>query len=91
MVDEPFQQPIEERLDLDAFQPRELPFLFSDYLTECRKSDIREVHLAHSREILGSHIEEIHEAVMRTRGLVSYKEDGWYRETVVILETGGSS
>ncbi|MBT5875711.1 MAG: Smr/MutS family protein [Candidatus Latescibacteria bacterium] len=89
-LEKPFEHPIEDRLNLDAFQPPEVGFLVSDYLTAAVSKGFREVRLIHSREMLGDRIEAILDAVERTRGVVSYSmgemgEGGWYGETIVIL------
>lgn len=90
--EKPFEHPIEERLNLDAFQPQEVGFLVADYLTAAVRKGLREVRLIHSREALGDRVEAILAAVERTRGVASYSmgemgEDGWYGETIVLLDT----
>ena len=91
MTETPFQQPIDNRLNLEAFQPHEVEFLISDYLAECRKQRITEVRLVHPRDTLGHMLTAIHERLERTPGVVSYHlygkgGDDWWGETVVILE-----
>ena len=88
---EPFEQPITDRLNLNAFQPDEVEFLVQDYLAECRKQGIKEVHLVHERDTIGHLLSNIHEILERLPGVVEYRlagkgGDDWWNETVVILE-----
>jgi DNA-nicking Smr family endonuclease len=41
--------PIEDRLDLHTFAPRDVPGVVTDYLEECARRGIREVRLIHGR------------------------------------------
>jgi hypothetical protein len=91
MYDTPFEQPISERLDLDTFQPHEIEFLIADYLAECRKRGIIEVHLHHSRDTVGDRLVAIREQLEHLPGIVEYRlgqrgGDGWWYETLVVLE-----
>lgn len=45
----PVVLPIEERLDLHPFLPRDIPALVADYLEECVRLGFREVRLIHGR------------------------------------------
>ena len=48
-TDEVFVVPIEEAIDLHAFQPRDVLAVVADYLEEAAKRGIREVRLIHGR------------------------------------------
>lgn len=47
--DEVFVVPIEESIDLHAFQPRDVLAVVADYLEEAAKRGFREVRLIHGR------------------------------------------
>jgi len=49
--DDPIELPIEDTLDLHAFQPRDIPAVVDDYLRAAREAGFREVRLVHGRGI----------------------------------------
>ncbi len=51
MIDEPVRVPIEDRLDLHAFAPRDVPDVVRDYVEEAWRRGFREVRLIHGRGI----------------------------------------
>ena len=51
MDDDPLQIPIESELDLHPFQPRDIPSVVEEYITEAHKAGLREVRLIHGRGI----------------------------------------
>jgi DNA-nicking Smr family endonuclease len=51
MSDDAFEVPIEDTLDLHAFQPRDIPSVVDDYLTAAHATGFREVRLIHGRGI----------------------------------------
>ena len=51
MSDDAFEVPIEDTLDLHAFQPRDIPSVVDDYLTAAHAAGFRQVRLIHGRGI----------------------------------------
>ena len=46
---EPVKIPIEDSLDLHTFQPRDIPDLLEDYLSECLKAGLYSVRIIHGK------------------------------------------
>ena len=51
MSDDAFELPIEDTLDLHAFQPRDIPSVVDEYLAAAHAAGFREVRLVHGRGI----------------------------------------
>ena len=51
MDDDPIRIPIERELDLHAFQPRDIPSVVEEYITEAHAAGLKEVRLVHGRGI----------------------------------------
>ena len=51
MSDDAFEVPIEDTLDLHAFQPRDIPSVVDEYLAAAHAAGLREVRLIHGRGI----------------------------------------
>lgn len=49
--EEPVKVPIEQRIDLHTFAPRDIPDLLESYLGECHKAGLREVRIIHGKGI----------------------------------------
>jgi DNA-nicking Smr family endonuclease len=49
--DDPIRIPIESELDLHAFQPRDIPSVVDEYITEAHAAGLKEVRLVHGRGI----------------------------------------
>ena len=49
--EEPVKVPIEPRIDLHTFAPRDIPDLLESYLSECHKAGLREVRIIHGKGI----------------------------------------
>ena len=49
--EEPVEVPIEPRIDLHTFAPRDIPDLLESYLSECHKAGLREVRIIHGKGI----------------------------------------
>ena len=47
--EEPIVLPIEDRLDLHAFQPKDVASVVEEYLDECRRAGFSEVRLIHGK------------------------------------------
>lgn len=41
--------PIEDSIDLHTFQPKEIPSLLKEYLSECQKKRVLEVRIIHGK------------------------------------------
>ncbi|MBW1984976.1 MAG: Smr/MutS family protein, partial [Deltaproteobacteria bacterium] len=46
---EPIELPIEDKLDLHTFNPRDIPDLLPEYLTACRNKGIFSVRIIHGK------------------------------------------
>jgi DNA-nicking Smr family endonuclease len=46
---EPVRIPIEGELDLHPFQPRDIPSVVEEYVTEAHRAGLREIRLVHGR------------------------------------------
>lgn len=46
---DPIRIPIEDRIDLHTFSPKEIPSLLEEYLKECIKAGIYEVRIIHGK------------------------------------------
>jgi len=49
--EEPVRLPIEDKLDLHAFAPKEIPSVVEEYLELCRQAGMSEVRLIHGKGI----------------------------------------
>jgi dsDNA-specific endonuclease/ATPase MutS2 len=49
--EEPVKVPIEPRIDLHTFAPRDIPDLLESYLEECYREGLREVRIIHGKGI----------------------------------------
>lgn len=64
-MDEPWEVPLEDALDLHAFAPRDIPSVVDEYVRAAHERGLREVRLIHGRgigvqrarvhQVLGSH------------------------------------
>jgi DNA-nicking Smr family endonuclease len=90
--DSPFGEavavPIEDFIDLHAFQPKDIPSVVEEYLAECIKADLREVRIIHGKgagvqkKIVRSILEK-HPAVLSFRDAAP--EAGGWGATFVLL------
>jgi DNA-nicking Smr family endonuclease len=72
-MDEPWNLPIEEEIDLHTFAPRDVPAVVSDYLDAAHEAGLREVRLIHGRGI-GVQRARVHQ-VLREHRLVETFHD----------------
>lgn len=49
--EEPVRLPVEDRLDLHAFAPKDIPSVVEEYLAQCRQAGLSEVRLIHGKGI----------------------------------------
>lgn len=86
---EPIVVPIQEAIDLHAFQPKDIPSVVKEYLEQCIKAGFREVRLIHGkgfgvqRNIVRSLLSE-HPAVLSFRDAPA--EMGGWGATIVMLK-----
>jgi DNA-nicking Smr family endonuclease len=91
--DEVFVVPIEEAIDLHAFQPRDVLAVVTDYLEEAAKRGFREVRLIHGR---GKGVQRANvQALLAGHPLVERYRDapatrGGWGATLVELRVAGS-
>jgi DNA-nicking Smr family endonuclease len=88
LVDEPFEIPIEDTLDLHPFRPGEIQEVAREYLREAHERGFRQVRLIHGRGI-GVQRERIH-TLLATLDFVEDFHDadgsgGGWGATVVLL------
>jgi DNA-nicking Smr family endonuclease len=89
LSDEPVILPIEDRLDLHAFHPKDIASVVEEYLGQCRQKGIVEVRLIHGKGI-GVQRKVVRSVLDKHPAVVSYKdapaEAGGWGATVVILK-----
>jgi dsDNA-specific endonuclease/ATPase MutS2 len=87
--DEPVVLPIEDSIDLHAFQPREVASVVEEYLEECRDAGFSEVRLIHGKGV-GVQRSIVRAVLSKHPAVVSYHdapaEAGGWGATVVILK-----
>lgn len=87
---DPIVVPLEDSLDLHAFQPKEIPSVVEEYLLECRSAGFPEVRLIHGKGIGVQR--NIVRALLEKHPLVaSFKvappEAGGWGSTLVVLKS----
>jgi len=88
-MDEPIVLPIEESIDLHAFQPKEIASVVEEYLNESRQAGFSEVRLIHGK---GGGVQRriVRSVLSRHPAVLSYHdapaEAGGWGATVVILK-----
>jgi DNA-nicking Smr family endonuclease len=89
---EPIVVPIQEAIDLHAFQPKDIPSVIEEYLEQCIQAGFREVRLIHGkgfgvqRNIVRSLLSK-HPAVLSFRDAPA--EVGGWGATIVVLKRAG--
>src|SRR5688572_14616013 len=87
--DEPVVLPIEDSLDLHAFQPKEIASVVEEYLEECRNAGFSEVRLIHGKGV-GVQRNIVRSVLSKHPAVQSYHdapaEAGSWGATVVILK-----
>jgi DNA-nicking Smr family endonuclease len=63
--------PIENRIDLHTFSPKEIPSLLEDYLKECRKAGIYEVRIIHGKG-MGYQRQRVHSVLAKSPLIQSF-------------------
>jgi DNA-nicking Smr family endonuclease len=81
--------PIEDSIDLHTFQPKEIPSLLKEYLSECQKKGVLEVRIIHGK---GKGVQRtiVHSFLERSPLVDSYEtaplEAGAWGATLVYLK-----
>ena len=87
--DEPVVLPIEDSLDLHAFQPKDVASVVEEYLEECRRAGIPEVRLIHGKGV-GVQRNIVRSVLSKHPAVLSYHdapaEAGGWGATVVVLK-----
>jgi len=90
--DDPVVLPIEDRLDLHPFQPKEIASVVEEYLEECRRTGFSEVRLIHGKGV-GVQRSIVRSVLSKHPAVQSYHdappEAGGWGATVVILKRQG--
>jgi len=88
-MDEPIQLPIDGKLDLHTFHPREVKSLIPDYLEACRERGILQVRIIHGKGI-GNLRRTVHAILAKHPGVKSFTLDhpeyGGWGATIVYLQ-----
>jgi DNA-nicking Smr family endonuclease len=89
--EEPFEFPIEDRIDLHAFHPRDVKAVVEEYLIECRRRGFGEVRIIHGRGTgVGRAI--VRSALERSPHVLAFRdagaERGGWGATLVELKPG---
>ena len=92
-MDEPTEMPIDGVLDLHTFQPRDVPDLVREYLTECQRRGIYEVRLIHGKGI-GNLRRTVHSILEKHPQVMGFTLDhpeygGWGATLVKLRPRGG--
>jgi DNA-nicking Smr family endonuclease len=87
--DEPIVVPIEDVLDLHAFQPKEVASVVEEYLGECSQAGFSEVRLIHGKGV-GVQRNIVRSVLSKHPAVFSYHdapaEGGGWGATVVVLK-----
>jgi DNA-nicking Smr family endonuclease len=87
--DEPIVLPIEDSLDLHAFQPKDIASVVEEYLAGCRQAGFSEVRLIHGKGI-GVQRNIVRSVLSKHPAVLSYRdaptEAGGWGATVVVLK-----
>jgi len=88
--EEPVTVPIEPRIDLHTFAPRDIPDLLESYLEECQKAGLREVRIIHGKGI-GVQRKMVHAFLQKSPLIETFfqasPEAGGWGATVAVLKT----
>ncbi|MGD0915297.1 MAG: Smr/MutS family protein [Thermodesulfobacteriota bacterium] len=83
--------PIEDRIDLHTFSPKDIPSLLEEYILECQKKGFREVRIIHGKG-KGVQMNIVHSFLKKNSLVESFKlaspEAGSWGATIVYLKRG---
>jgi len=90
----PKRIPIEDRIDLHSFSPKEISLLLEDYLEEAFRAGFRQVRIIHGRGT-GTQRQRVRSVLSRHPLVESYgdapPEAGGWGATVAVLRTRGGT
>ncbi len=81
---EPIEIPIEDSIDLHAFQPGEIPDLVEEYLDRAAKKGYREVRIIHGRGI-GVQRRIVHSILAKHPRVIAFRDAADRGSTTVTL------
>jgi dsDNA-specific endonuclease/ATPase MutS2 len=81
---EPVELPVEDSIDLHAFQPRDVAVLVEEYIHQARLKGYREVRIIHGRGI-GVQRRMVHSILSRHPHVISYRDETDRGSTLVTL------
>jgi len=85
---DPVVLPLEDSIDLHAFQPKDIPSVVTEYIEQCREAGIREVRIIHGKGI-GVQRNVVRSVLEKLPGVKSFHEAppeaGGWGATVVVL------
>jgi len=81
---DPVELPIEDWIDLHAFQPREVADLVQEYLYQAARKGFREIRIIHGRGI-GVQREIVHSILSKHPGVVAFHDTPDRGSTLVSL------
>jgi DNA-nicking Smr family endonuclease len=82
---EPVDFPIEDSIDLHAFQPQEVRSLVEEYLYQAQLKGYREVRIIHGRGI-GVQRQIVHSVLSRHPHVISFRDEEDRGSTMVKLK-----
>lgn len=90
--DEPVILPIEDRLDLHPFQPKEIASVVAEYLEQCRLAGFGQVRLIHGKG-RGVQRNMVRSLLQKHPAVASFSDaspqaGGWGATIVVLKESG---
>jgi DNA-nicking Smr family endonuclease len=87
--------PLQDSIDLHAFQPKDIPSVVREYLEQCREAGIRQIRIVHGKGI-GVQRNVVHSVLRNHPAVQSFQEapleaGGWGATLVVLKEETGKS
>jgi DNA-nicking Smr family endonuclease len=86
---DPVVLPLEDSIDLHAFQPKDIPSVIEEYLHQCKQAGIREIRIIHGKGI-GVQRSIVHSILQDHADVQSFQEApaeaGGWGATVVVLK-----
>ena len=86
--EEPVKLPLDDRIDLHTFSPRDIPEVLKSYLEECHRTGIKEVRIIHGKGI-GVQRETVHAFLKHSPLVETFSqapaEAGGWGATIAIL------
>ncbi len=86
---DPIVLPVEDSINLHAFQPKEIPSVVEEYLEQCKLAGFREVRIIHGKGI-GAQRNIVRSVLQKNSWVDSFRdapaEAGGWGATVVVLK-----